>query len=987
MDRVEVASVIRFHLHQLGAKNAAHDFEELCRQLAILRIASNVLRATGPVGAGGDQGRDFETFRTYIAATDIGSSTLVGRASGKNLAFACTLQQEGLKAKVKSDLAKIMGGSEPVETVYIFTEADIPVSDRHDLQAHARSSHQIGVEIFDGLNIADLLASPDTFWIADRFLGLPAAVYLDDLQQSDETWYEQLRAEWRERTEIAGTFGEYSDLRRGVRHATTDEASHGDLPFWIGKLNELMTKASPAIAHRATYELAVASLRGLGTLSGLEPQLVTYFGSALNERNASALEDAQVLLMYVSGAHQRNLVAIDDEQMRTIRDRLSEHLNSVAVEASNSSLKAALLHSLAAVRLIPTPPYNAGLPADQINLAFGTMQETLNCAREGHLFPIDRFADWIDAAAPLIVDAPGYSAFSDELDRLVIERTGRAAAAQHRRDRAMALYRKDRLVAALREMHQTRIDWFAGDTIRGSLLAMLMIAHVYERLNLPMASKYYGLAAANVAITLGDDKQFDIAPRGVLIAANADYMQGAFFNFLNLADEGLHLRYQIQGKHPAHIQETEQVVLALAVLTQFAKRHDQELYDNLEDRLQKLDILDVLGEILDGADGDAPYPTPESFAQQFAEQLGAVPFADSGAERWVSWSALGISWHVRFANDYDTTRAGERFCALAQILLADMANVELALLPTEITIHLRTTDDKSSADALPSNDGRAWEVAVPRQLSSDDLDRGISETVGVVVQVLVEVSLLPLQDAKQRMEDAFKAGLPGKLTPNTTYDHAFGSFVPPDRFYASERVVRAPIALDSPVQPHQDQELAWRTSPGPTYSGESAEEFIRTRYRRAGEVVRFALPRLLATRDGEALVANLRRDGWIDWRILSAFSTIALNWRVNLAGPKTMTEWRQLALKYQAPEPVDEPAVPLLEFSMDNVRMADDSNMLSTIRVWSLDLRQRTPDFPAVRRFLNVRYRHDQDDSPHEDPFTITPAKLIVETEPERSDG
>ena len=73
------------------------------------------------------------------------------------------------------------------------------------------------------------------------------------------------------------------------------------------------------------------------------------------------------------------------------------------------------------------------------------------------------------------------------------------------------------------------------------------------------------------------------------------------------------------------------------------------------------------------------------------------------------------------------------------------------------------------------------------------------------------------------------------------------------------------------------------------------------------------------------------------------------------------------------PEPVDEPAVPLTEFSETIVRMADEMNTLSTIRTWVLDLRQRTPDFPAIRQFQNVRYRHDQDDYSHEDPFGLAP--------------
>ena len=67
---------IRFQLEQLSVKNAHHEFEHLCRHLARTRLCSNILPATGPVAAAGDQGRDFESFRTYLEKTDLrGRST------------------------------------------------------------------------------------------------------------------------------------------------------------------------------------------------------------------------------------------------------------------------------------------------------------------------------------------------------------------------------------------------------------------------------------------------------------------------------------------------------------------------------------------------------------------------------------------------------------------------------------------------------------------------------------------------------------------------------------------------------------------------------------------------------------------------------------------------------------------------------------------------------------------------------------------------
>jgi hypothetical protein len=73
----ELARYIRFQLSQLGTENKHHEFEHLARQFARLRICENILPATGPVSAGGDQGHDFETYKSYLSATPIATSTFL----------------------------------------------------------------------------------------------------------------------------------------------------------------------------------------------------------------------------------------------------------------------------------------------------------------------------------------------------------------------------------------------------------------------------------------------------------------------------------------------------------------------------------------------------------------------------------------------------------------------------------------------------------------------------------------------------------------------------------------------------------------------------------------------------------------------------------------------------------------------------------------------------------------------------------------------
>jgi hypothetical protein len=114
--------LIRTALHDLRARNGQHTFEDLCRDYARRTITPYILPATGPVGAGGDQGRDFETFRSYVAETELDAFPRV-RADCV-IAFACTIQASDLKRKIQSDIRKIVSG-EPVDGIRVFTEADV----------------------------------------------------------------------------------------------------------------------------------------------------------------------------------------------------------------------------------------------------------------------------------------------------------------------------------------------------------------------------------------------------------------------------------------------------------------------------------------------------------------------------------------------------------------------------------------------------------------------------------------------------------------------------------------------------------------------------------------------------------------------------------------------------------------------------------------------------------------------------------------------
>ena len=127
MNIAKLAVYIRFQLSQLKAQNKHHEFEHLTRYFARLRICENILPATGPVSAGGDQGRDFETYHSYLATSPLSTSAFLDSTADKKLVFACSLQAE-IEPKIRADVTTICAGPTAVDDIFFFAEADIPVA-------------------------------------------------------------------------------------------------------------------------------------------------------------------------------------------------------------------------------------------------------------------------------------------------------------------------------------------------------------------------------------------------------------------------------------------------------------------------------------------------------------------------------------------------------------------------------------------------------------------------------------------------------------------------------------------------------------------------------------------------------------------------------------------------------------------------------------------------------------------------------------------
>ena len=1001
----EIEAQVRFALSQLPVHNAHHDFEHICRYLTQQFICSNVLPATGPVSAGGDQGRDYETFRTYLREELGPHGAFLGLVSEGTIAFICTTQANDLLAKLRLDINKVCASGHPVHEIRAFTLESVPVGTRHKLSSETQESYDVRLEFHDAESIANLLSKPEGFWIAEQFLSIPAEIRPEAavIEGCLPAEYLERRRKWREKSSPIPTLGDLIDLKAGLRRATFYQDTRDDLPFWLGLMRQLLANPElPAhIKQRARYELVVATLRGTNDFRPVDGLARTYFSESLRETDPTLLQDASTLLMYANAAVRTGLSSLTPVELSDWNSQLTRRIQNLMAHETPHR-RASLLEAFGFLGLHPVlteadiqdsvneshildhqnqggkqfPSADFSIRCDLVltdeSRTVSAWTDLMENLEETPLFPIQSLADILQLLVPLWSSKPEWRKLLDLVDEALGERIGKNALAARARDRAMMLLAAGRRLNALEEFHRVKVDWWSGETVRGSLLAMTIIARLYLELRLPQASKSYALAVAYIATSRGDEELADLVPAGLLMAASADFVAGAWCSATELYELGLMTQSMFieDGIDSEKHSGVEDAVLKLSYVNACARIVDSDLAALIGSTIARIgaqELIEGAIDVLKGKDKD--------FWESFGDRgLAARPFADLGDVRYIRFSALGTDWTFIAANDVDSVRAVERFAAAAQVMLAALARDDMCLVQTRIKvrIEIRRTSATEGIDSLSSNNGQEWvmrlsPVGLPDDAYSDEI---VPELVTMLSTIIRETSLLPEADLSASLEKAFQSGLGHKLASGRPYDQLAASFTADTEPNILRTQYNTPWdCREGSFRAHE--ELQWQNGPGPTYSGARANELLQTRYENLAKSLRITIVMLALSEVFRPTVEMLRARGWLDWHILAATANIVLNYRFppdrfNILSEETQRDMMKAA--YSAESATADP-VPIGLFTPDSMDQNRQLSMLSLLKHWGLECQQRTPDFPAIERLLASRYGYWDDDVPHDDPF------------------
>jgi hypothetical protein len=744
----ELIDYIRYQLDNLGAQNRHHDFEHVCRHLARLRIASNILPATGPVQGLGDQGRDAETFRTYLRENPLKGSSFVGLVAEGVVAFACTTQKDDVPAKIREDVQKIMASGIPVDSVHVFLVADFKAGVRHTLQAWAQEHFDLHLEIHDGQSISEMLTEPDVFWIASEFLSVPGEMFPKPLPTGGARSYLEILDAWRREPDRVPSFAHFDEVKYATRYATFSSEHRPDLPFWMDRLREFMPDGEPnELGHRAAYEIAVATLHEKQTLEGLEPLVRTYHDNVPSFTSASDLRDAAILLTFCKGARLANAVSFGEEEIEDWRRSIR-----LAIESSYSGEPAPqqrcnLLFVEGFLGMMEIGK-DGNLNADG---ALEKWDELEKLIPKAQLFPLEETIDELIRFSRskyfgILIDEPGFETLVHRLDAHFAIMSASSAMAQKSSVRARAYMENEHVLRGVEELQGAAIGSYCYETLEESIHSQLYLAEILLlELDLGYLAKHVSMAAAWVAGHSDKPGAEQYLPEAFLVTARCELMLGNWaraIRFLIMSGQAAML-YLSQSDDEKMRSVLNQVMMYIQHVLSLARAINTDLADRIQSR-----VFEGLGDSK-AQENDRPViPTEELTMDDVVDEFGGMlfdlPFSDLITERSYSWHANGIKWLVSCANEHLVNAAVEELIAVMQDFSLSLARHDAYIAPQEISLRVQLSPvsipEVRRSDSMPFE----WEVTLPDQANADpDLRVRMSHVIGVAAELAQVASLLP----------------------------------------------------------------------------------------------------------------------------------------------------------------------------------------------------------------------------------------------------
>ena len=869
---LELAEYIRFALDKLGARNAAHEFEDLARHVARQLISPLFIPATGPVSAGGDQGRDGESIRD-----DYNSRCKKG---GRRLVLACTIQRERLEKKVRDDVEKIVQGHPPADGIYFFCTSDMPVATRHKLQAWAAETYEIELELIDGRALSEFLAIPELFWIAQEILRVPPELYPASPHLHES--YGRLRSEWQESGRIIVDFNDIAIVSNAAHECFSKKHPREDVHFWLGHLRRGLQhiKSDSHNRRRLLYQYSCLTLLSERSLARCIEQVREYIADIQRQYDLHELLDISSLLILVD-------LALGNEAQETREEVLAWQTwleDTLVIELSRYSYPTEYCYLWTAKAQAAMSSHGVAIHGSkQLDFITACFDKVVSEIPNTLNFPVLQFATFLEKAEKGLNHLSSFIGTQRRLEEQV-ERISGAGTAGHRKlRRARKLFEKGDLLAALVDYSAAIPKLQSSDFKAIRAFASSDVAEICETQGLNiLAKRFYLVALYSLSLPPHDrsvtQEMLEVAGR-VLAIDVADGRWATALRFALILAEPLKLEEHtsLTGIDEATTsadsvgEQLKQMISELATTYLSQGGQSEALKEAYADHWH---ILEPVCSRYRSSRQASPYLKPNAMT---------TPFLDTGNTYRLRWTYAESSWEIRSAHEPEAILASEAFAAALQAAQLSVTDYRGALLPASIQVRV--------------------ELSAEQNATIETQDKGTRR------DFVVRLNSLPMSEEDYREIWALAATLLGRFAPKELLERAGTSNIatgialsaagghPAEPF----AIIGSPqlLRLHPPRihQPKQSRLIPVHDQPGlsPLLTDTDVRDAIQHRYEKLIPATERTMLRIRQTPRARLGCQRFLRDGHPKWHLLATIANINAHYRNYADGnalfdPKDVTQ-------------------------------------------------------------------------------------------------
>jgi len=737
--------------------------------------------------------------------------------------------------------------------------------------------------------------------------------------------------------------------------------------------------------YEVDYENLGKRERPAGSLIGFEEDIRFYFSDFSTFKESSDLENARIIITILLPAIAAERSKISNEELKKWYLEIYKKVCRNLINIKDINEKCNLLEQKGVILM-----GISRLRKKDRTAFLEYFNGILDLADQAPLFQLSRFGERIEKQIKIQIHhdpkdeykvTEALEEFSERLFPLLEKQEGKIQLAKSQSKRGFSYLKTNEpknMLKALGYFHKAKENYLLDDTIEGYIICLLSIARIYNALGMHYAAKNYALGAYRMST---NKELIDRVENCLAIMYESDFRSGSWFNALNVYSQYMGLKFESNFDRESSEEEvhcTQNAAFQLYTM----KRSFHQFNYLIQDYIKHLDyvgsdiILPLQSRIQEDLKNELLY------LKAIESQVDDFPLNDIGKVRTVSFYALGSLWKVSFPNTHEYVSIAEEYVSAIQIILAEIAlsEIDFHLLKSKIEIELSASETYQQPKQLPSNEIIRWKVFISRTDTREIEKINLHSAFNMVSlrMILNNVSVLQGEEFITTFDNFFQTAkldtkqwvvnLYQKIHRDVYSKKAFDAFKP-DLFTKEE--------LSNLNLPSENRFMVWDDSISAKYDQEFSLRAIKNRFNNTGECTYLTLKDLQKDPEFPRWLAELRVQGYKDWQIMVNIQNFMINYKVNRFENKAFDTEKAYAEHFQEIfhkyANMDEKecyiVFPLEAFKTKDFYDQFNIGLVATLKTYGLETKLMTPNFKAIREFLNIRFNLENDDYQDNNPL------------------